>query len=80
MTLLHWFLAGVPGFLILGLCIARIMDVARRRSDRYDGEADRRSRRARGLRPGGDVAGPRRPVFRLDDHRHAVLNRGNLLL
>ena len=33
-TLLHWFLAGVPGFLILGLCIARIMDVARRRTDR----------------------------------------------
>jgi hypothetical protein len=55
-TLLHWFLAGMPGFLILGLCIARIMDVARRRTDRhdgeYDGEADRRSRRPRNLRPG----------------------------
>ena len=51
-TLLHWFLAGMPGFLILGLCIARIMDVARRRTDRDDGQADRRSRRARGLRPG----------------------------
>jgi hypothetical protein len=23
-TLLHWFLGGMPGFLILGLCIARI--------------------------------------------------------
>jgi hypothetical protein len=33
-TLLSWFLIGVPGYLILVLCIARIMDLVLRRRDR----------------------------------------------
>jgi hypothetical protein len=57
-TLLYWFLVGMPGYLILALCIARIMDLAHARGT-DDGEADRHS----GLRDSpvarGDVVGSR---------------------